>query len=178
MTMQVERVEEFAITAETEALAGALLHQSFPTYPASRSYFKLRPHFRYLVWSNRLLVGHMGVDHRVIGVGDSVSTAFGVIDLCIAPPFRRRGLASQLLKLLETLAHGTERDAIMLFADDPRLYLALGYQQVDVVCTWMMVHEHQTRGITSRPPDGCVLVKPIKLSTWPAGSVDMLGYMY
>jgi GNAT superfamily N-acetyltransferase len=176
--MHIERIEEFAITAEGEALVCDLLQQSFPTYPKAQSYFKLRPHFRYLAWSDRLLVGHMGVDHRVIRVGDNAYTTFGVIDLCIASPFQRRGLASHLLKLLEALAHETARDAIMLFADDPRIYQAHGYQQVDVACTWMMVSEHQTRGIAERRPDGYVLVKPISLPAWPAGSVDLLGYLY
>lgn len=176
--MHIERIEEFAITTEREALISALLQESFPDYPKAQSYFKLRPHFRYVGWSEHLLVGHMGVDHRVIRVGDNTYTTFGVIDLCIASAFQRRGLASRLLKLLEALAQETARDAIMLFADDPRLYQAHGYQQVDVACTWMMVSEHQTRGIANRPPDGSLLVKPINLPAWPAGSIDLLGYLY
>jgi GNAT superfamily N-acetyltransferase len=176
--MRIEHVEEFAIAPQVFAQVQLLLASSFPGYPANRPYFKLRPHFRLLAWTKDALVGHMGVDHRVIRVGNDLLTIFGVIDLCVAPQYQHRSLATQLLQQLEFLAHDTQRDAIVLFADDHRLYAANGYQRIETPCTWMMVDDHRTLGVTTRSLGDCLMVKPVTLAHWPDGAIDLLGYLF
>ena len=175
--MHIDRVEEFAIESPVFALVSDLLQGAFPGYPQDRPYFKLHPHFRYLAWDDETLAGHMGVDHRVIRVGTEFLTIFGVIDLCVAPRYQHRSLATQMLRLLEALARDTQRDAIVLFADDHRVYAANGYQRIETPCTWMMIDDHRTLGITTRSLGDSMMVKPITLPRWPDGAVDLLGYL-
>jgi hypothetical protein len=59
-------------SARTSARLQSLLQECFPGYPG-RSYFKLPPHFRYLAMtSGGGVAAQMGVEFRVIRVGDSV----------------------------------------------------------------------------------------------------------
>jgi GNAT superfamily N-acetyltransferase len=176
--MRIDRVEEFAIAPPVFAQVGDLLQSAFPGYPQDRPYFKVRPHFRYLAWDGDTLAGHMGVDHRVIRVGDEPLAIFGVIDLCVAPRYQHRSLATQMLRLLEDLARDTQRDAIVLFADDHRLYTANEYQRIETPCTWMMIDDHRTLGITTQSLGAIMMVKPITRPRWPGGAVDMLGYLF
>jgi hypothetical protein len=176
--MRIDRVEEFAISAQVFAQAQDLLQIAFPGYPLDRPYFKLRPHFRYLAWNDETLVGQMGVDHRVIRVGTDPLAIFGVIDLCVASHYQHRSLATQMLQMLAVLAHETQRDAIVLFADDHRVYSANGYERIDTPCTWMMIDDHRTLGITEQSLGACMMVKPIARPRWPDGAVDMLGYLF
>jgi GNAT superfamily N-acetyltransferase len=176
--MRIDRVEEFAIESPVFAQVCDLLQGAFPGYPQDRPYFKLRPHFRYLAWDGETLAGHMGVDHRVIRVGDELLAIFGVIDLCVAPRYQHRSLATQMLRLLEDWARDTQRDAIVLFADDHRVYAANGYQRIETPCTWMMIDDHRTLGITTRSLGDSMMVKPIALARWPDGAVDLLGYLF
>jgi GNAT superfamily N-acetyltransferase len=176
--MRIDRVEEFAITAPAFAQMRDLLQGAFPGYPQDRSYFKVRPHFRYLAWDGETLAGQMGVDHRVIRVGNELLTIFGVIDLCVAPLYQHRSLATRLLERLADLAHETQRDAIVLFADDHRLYAANGHQRIETPCTWMMIDDHRTLGIATRSLGDSMMVNPIRLPRWPDGAVDLLGYLF
>jgi GNAT superfamily N-acetyltransferase len=176
--MLIERIEEFALTAPVLAQVRDLVQVAFPGYPPDRPYFKLRPHFRFLAWNDDALVGHLGVDHRVIRVGAEALSIFGVIDLCVTPSYQHRSLAMQLLQQLESLARDTQRGAIVLFADDHRLYTANGYQRIEAPCTWMMVDGHRTLGITTQSLGDCLMVKPITLAHWPDGPIDLLGYLF
>jgi GNAT superfamily N-acetyltransferase len=124
--MHIERVEEFAIASQVFAQVQGLLPIAFPDYPSERPYFKLRPHFRYLAWDDETLVGQMGVDHRVIRVGTALLSIFGVIDLCVAPRYQHRSLATQMLELLAVLAHETKRAARLAYNKDDDMRITGG----------------------------------------------------
>ena len=102
--MHIERIEEFALTAPVLAQVRDLVQVAFPGSPPDRPYFKLRPHFRFLAWNDDTLVGHLGVDHRVIRVGAEALSIFGIIDLCVTTSYQHRSLATQLLQQLEAWA--------------------------------------------------------------------------
>ena len=92
----VIRVAEAEIGADLSSRLQSLLQACFPGYPG-RSYFKLPPHFRYLAMtSSQGVAAQMGVEFRVIRVGDTVVRTFGVIDLCVRQSQRSRGLAGRL----------------------------------------------------------------------------------
>ena len=81
--IMVVRVAEPEIGANLSGRLQSLLQACFPGYP-DRSYFKLPPHFRYLAMtSDGDVAAQMGVEFRVIRVGDSVVRTFGVVDLCV-----------------------------------------------------------------------------------------------
>ena len=68
----VIRIAEAEIGADLSRQLQTLLQECFPGYPG-RSYFKLPPHFRYLAMTGSgSVVAQMGVEFRVIRVGDTV----------------------------------------------------------------------------------------------------------
>jgi len=167
---------EHAIAPAMHAEIRAVLDECFPGYPA-RSYFKQLPHFRYLGRSGGQLVAHMGVDHRVVNNGGRVLQVFGIIDLCVTASARSRGHARTLLEEVEDLGRRSALDAVLLFADDPRLYLAAGYRRAPAVVRWLMVNEHEGIGIAERPVDE-LMVKTLNDRDWGPGTVDLLGYLF
>jgi len=88
--IEVIRVAEAEIGADLSRRLQSLLQTCFPGYP-SRCYFKLPPHFRYLAMtSSGGIAAQMGVEYRVIRVGDLVVRTFGVVDLCVSESQRSR----------------------------------------------------------------------------------------
>lgn len=167
---------EHAITPAMRAEIHTVLDECFPGYPA-RSYFKQLPHLRYLGREGGRLVAHMGVDHRVINNGGSVLQIFGIVDLCVVASVRSRGYARRLLEQIEDLGRRSAVDAVLLFADDPRLYLATGYRQAPAMVRWLMVNEHESTGIAERPVDE-LMVKMVNEKPWNPGIVDLLGFLF
>jgi len=174
--MDIEMKAEHAITSAVHGKIHAVLDECFPGYPA-RSYFKQLPQFRYLGWSRGELVAHLGVEHRMVNNGGAVLQIFGVVDLCVVASARSQGHARRLLDELEELARRSEIDAVLLFADDPRLYLAAGYRRVPGPVKWVMLHEHETIGIAERPVDE-LMVKMLNEKPWNPDTVDLLGYLF
>jgi GNAT superfamily N-acetyltransferase len=177
-TVSILRVAEAEID---EALSGelqALLQVCFPGYP-DRSYFKLPPHFRYLVrTSDGAVAAQMGVEHRVVRVADRVVRTFGVVDLCVRPSKRSRGLAAELLAEVTGFAHSCKMDFILLFADDDRLYVRNGWTRVRNRCTWVQIDNHTTLGLARQADPEAMMVKAIGPQTWPDGDVDLLGHVF
>lgn len=175
--MKIEIVAEHKVDQGVHKQLYSLLGQSFPDYP-ERSYYKLLPQFRYLVWAGDKLVAQMGVEHRVINMDGHCVRVFGIIDLCVAPEYRIRKIATTLLRQVEALAQSSDVDFLILFANDHRLYHSNGYDRVVNVCRYVMVNEHQTLGIGERSFEECMMVKPIRHKKWQDGLVDMLGYVF
>jgi GNAT superfamily N-acetyltransferase len=163
-----------------EALSQQLqqvLQSCFAGYP-DRSYFKLPPHFRYLAMAGDDVVAQLGVELRVIRVGGRVLRTFGVVDLCVRPGGRSRGLAGRLLAELTGYARACGMDFIILFADDDRLYTRNGWARVSNRCTWVKIHEHATLGIAQESMADALMVKATGDLPWPAGDVDLLGHVF
>ena len=76
------RVAETEISADLHGDLQLLLQECFAGYPG-RSYFKLPPHFRYLAMTGSGgVAAQVGVEYRIIRVGDAVLRTFGIVDLC------------------------------------------------------------------------------------------------
>jgi hypothetical protein len=69
-------------------------------------------------------------------------------------------------------------DALVLFADDPRLYRACGFQNVACQATWFGIHEFESNGLQEGRVDDVMMVKTVTAEAWPAGDVDLLGYLF
>ena len=150
----VIRVAEAEIGADRSKRVQSLLQTCFPGYP-DRSYFKLPPHFRYLaMMGGTVVAAQMGVELRVIRVGDLVARTFGVVDVCVRESERSRGLASRLLAEVTDFARACGMDFVILFADDDRLYAANGWARVRNRCSWVKIDDHTTLGLARgwRPP--------------------------
>ena len=88
--MKIKRFIEFEISSALHSQITKLKNKCFPDSQKMRSYYKQLPHFRFLVFDKEKLIGHMGVDHRVILVGETPKFIFGIIDLCIGINYRNK----------------------------------------------------------------------------------------
>src|ERR1700759_4385253 len=168
---------EAEIPADVIQQTQALLQACFPGYP-DRAYFKLPPHFRYLVAAGGELVGQMGVELRVIRVGEIVLRTFGVVDLCVRESQRSQGLAARLLAEVTEHARSCGMDFVILFADDDRVYTRTGWARAANRCTWLKINEHRTLGLATAQDMGALMVKRIGSRPWPEGDVDLLGHLF
>jgi predicted N-acetyltransferase YhbS len=174
----VIRVAEPEISADLSSQLQSLLQTCFAGYPG-RSYFKLPPHFRYLAMTDSGgVAAQMGVELRIIRVGDRVVRTFGIVDLCVGPAGRSRGLAGSLLAEVTGFARSCGMAFIVLFADDDRIYTRHGWARVTNRCSWMRVNDHATLGIAWQEDTGAMMVKAIGEHLWPEGNVDLLGHLF
>lgn len=176
--MQIQRLEEFQIEQSLQQQIGDLLGECFSDYPEDRSYFRQLPDFRYLAWMDQQLVAHLAVEHRIINNDDQLLRIFGIIDLCVAPAFQHQKLATKMLRLLEQLARDHRIDFLVLVAKDHEFYTLNGFQVVDNRCRWLMIHDDQTFGITSRSLHRSLLVKATGEKQWRPGITDFLGHIF
>ena len=175
--MKIIRTIEFDISKDTHEQIIELVNSCFRS-TLSRSYFKQLPHFRYLVFAEDTLIAHMGVDHRVIRVGDSVFTIFGAIDLCVKQNYRSQGVASRLLSLLTTLAKDKSIDFLFLVARDNRIYLKNGFQAVSNYCSWFGIEELKNCGLLVEKIEEDFMIKQTGDKLWVDEPIDLLGYMF
>ena len=173
----IRRVWEPELGGELEGQLRSLLQRCFPGYPA-RAYFKLPPHFRYIVTVDGVAIAQMGVELRLVRVGSEVARTLGVVDLCVDEPERSKGLASRLLRELTKIANGSGVDFVVLFADDDRLYLRNGWAHVANRCSWVKIDDHRTLGLATMESLDSMMVKATGTHSWPAGDVDLLGHLF
>ncbi len=156
-----------------------LLETCFPGTFEARIYCKQLPHFRLLFWTDGKLVAQLGIDSRVINVDGRILKIFGVIDLCVHPEHRGRGIASQLLSKAEEIARSSHRDFLVLMGDRHDLYLRSGFLRVEPAVTrWLAIDERRTVDVFLRDLSDCFLVKSLSGQPWPAGEIDLLGYLF
>lgn len=173
----IVRVPEPELSAERESQLQSLLQACFPDYP-NRAYFKLPPHFRYVATKDDAAVAHLGVELRIIRVGDAVLRTFGVVDLCVHENARSHGLATRLLAELTTYAQDCRIDFIILFADDERVYTRNGWVRVDSPLSWVKINEHRTIGLATDVTPHELMARPVGQLSWPTGPIDLLGHVF
>lgn len=176
--MQIEEKIEYNIDPQLHSEITRLRNDCFPEHSTERSYLKQLPHFRFLAYEDGILVGQMGIDHRVISVGKSVFSIFGVIDLCISSSYRNRGIATALLEQLSALAKEKGIDFLFLVADDYRLYQKNGFQPISTDLTWLRIDEHKNYGVGMEHIENELMIKQTGKKVWPDEPVDLLGYLF
>ena len=178
--MPIETRIEHELKPETHAEIAALRSASFPECQHARSYLKQLPHFRLLACEevDGPLVGHLGMDHRMMRFGEEVAKVFGIIDLCVAEKYRGRGIGGSLLAEAERVACEAGIDALFLFALDRRLYERHGFEMLDAECTWMRIDEHLSLGMTTENIVGEIMIKRLNAELNLDGPIDLLGYLY
>jgi len=177
VNIDVQRVEEFELTAEEEQAIRQLLGSAFSVYP-DRTYYKQQPDFRYLCWEQDTLVAHMGIEHRTINNAGQLLRIFGVADLCVQKAYQHRHIGSLLLSELSLLGQKNGIDFVVLIASDQQLYLKNGFLPVDNTCRWLLISEHATLGVAQRHIESALMVKPLGKKRWKNGVVDFLGPIF
>jgi hypothetical protein len=173
--VEIRRIDEVDIDTALAGELTTLLRESFPEYPA-RSYFKVPPHFRIVATEAGALVGQLGVELRMMRVGEEVVRTLGVGDVCVRP--KGKGIASRLLAEVTAMARTREIAFVVLFADDDRLYTRNGWTRAANPLTWLKIHDHRTLGVAEKEVVAALMVKPMTAKPWPAGAVDLLGPVF
>ena len=176
---QLQVLAEHEIPDSSSKEIADLLEVCFPATFDGRTYYKQLPHFRLLWWRGGTLVAQLGIDSRVVNVDTRILKIFGVIDLCVHPEHRSSGMASQMLSRVEEIARLHDRDHLVLMADRHDVYLKCGFVRVEpAFVTWLAIDERKTVDVFHRDLSDCFLVKPLSSEAWPAGEIDMLGYLF
>lgn len=177
--MNLHLIDEFCLTAVQRQTIQQLLLESFSEFEfaKSRTYLKQLPQRRLLATDSATIIGHLGLEHRVIGLNGDPATILGVLDVCVTTPQRGHGIASSMLQYVEELARRFEIEFLMLFAKDARLYERNGFVRADNRLRWVKIDEHQTIGIAEQPLVE-LMIKPLTNRPWSAGLVDLLGYQF
>lgn len=176
--MRIDLLVEHEIGSGLHHEITALRNACFPKGTHRRSYFKQLPHLRLLAFEGELLVGHMGVDHRMMNFDGEPLRVFGAIDVCVEETYRGRGIGSDLISRLEEEARKSSADLLWLIADDHRVYHKAGFQLLDAECEWLAIDEHRNFGILKGSLRGELMIKPLREGLDPKGPVDLLGYLY
>ncbi|MFD2616051.1 GNAT family N-acetyltransferase [Terrilactibacillus laevilacticus] len=179
--MKIHRKLECEIENNLNENIQELLFECFTNiYPKNRTYFKQLPHFRFLAFNDENdLVGQVGLDYRVMNLDGCPVRILGVIDLCVSPKHQSQEIGSKLLLEIDHFSRERNIDFILLFADNPKLYLKNGYKSVKIKCKWLKIdHEnHMTKNIGDEVIDELMIKKTGEMN-WSDGDLDLLGYLY
>ncbi len=170
-------IAEIDLTAKQHRQIQKLRNSSFPEHKVDRSYYKQLPHYRVLEYDTSRLIGYMGLDYRVIGVGESCYKILGVIDLCVDKKQRGKGTGTSMLAQLSDFAAKKDVDFIILISDHAEYYLKNGFERIKAHSSWLRLHEHKNFGVAFDHIDD-LFVKSVQGKKWPPGHVDWLGYMF
>ena len=154
-----------------------LRNKSFPEHQVDRSYYEQLPHMRGLKYLDGTLVGHMGLDFRVVSVGEEVYKVLGVVDFCVDRALQGQGIGTSMLSQLSGYVETKDVDFIILISELNDFYTKKGYRRIDALSSWLRLHEHKNYGVTAEKIDS-LYVKPVGDKNWRGGSVDWLGYLY
>ncbi|MBP2000103.1 putative N-acetyltransferase YhbS [Paenibacillus shirakamiensis] len=179
--MRIENVMEYDLTPALSAEIQELLNFSFPdVYPKTRNYFKQLPHLRILAFNEEdYLIGHLGLDYRIMNLDGEPVTVVGIVDLCVSQSIRSRGIGSSLLREVDKFCLGRNIDFVLLFADCKEVYLRNGYKPSRNTCTWMKIDTElqRTRGIGQEVMEE-LMIKEVGNKHWSEADLDLLGYLY
>jgi len=176
--MQTRRIEEFKITKKQHSQIQTLLQICFSAYPNDRSFYKQIPSFRFLVFENKNLIGHLAIIHRMIRVGEENFTIFGVSDLCVHPDFQHKKIASALLQELELLGKKHNIDFVILIAQDQNFYKKNKYKPINNNCKWLIINDLQSLGLAKRNLENALMIKQLGEKKWQTGDIDFMGHIF
>ena len=160
-----------------DAAIATLLDACFDGVHGGRTWFKQIPHERLLAWSGNDLMGHVGMECRVVRVGEAVVPILGIVDLCVAPAARRQGIGAALLQGAEERARG--QSFALAMADDPRLCQRAGYSLLHATnVTFLAIDELRCHSVIRRDLSGIFMVKQLAFDAWPDGPIDLLGHLF
>lgn len=179
MNLTYELIDEHRVGADLQEQIRVLLNECFPEeeFTETRTYLKQLPQKRLLALNGNVPVGHVGIEHRVIGLGDSPAEIVGLIEVVVSTKYRQQGVASRMIStILHEYGQGSVEFA-MLFASDSRLYEKHGFRRQRNRLTWLKIHEHKNYGLGDEIlPE--LMIKELTDRNWTNEPVDLLGYQF
>ncbi len=180
--MEIKFYYELEIEANLSKQINALLEDCFEGIGYhGRDYFKQMPHYRLIGTEHGRVIGHLGMDLRMMSIDGHNVAMLGVVDFCVNRNYRGKGMgAALLLRMLEMGTRFNHKvDGIFLVTDDPNIYLKHGFEIMDVHVKWLKIDQHQTLGIGhEKIDDAHLMVKSLTGQPIRGNQLDMLGYMY
>lgn len=176
--MTIKFKPEYQINSNERQQIKSILQQCFPEYYVGREYFKQIPHFRIFLKKGDTIIGKLAIDYRIMSLNGKAIRVWGIIDVCVLLEQRGKNLSSLLLKEAEKIAKENDLDFLLLFADNPKLYLNNGYVKcLENEVHWLKIDEHQMLGLGKEIiPE--LMIKKIGKKEWEKGKLDMMGYLY
>jgi len=185
MSQNIYFYHEYEITQNLEQEVKKLLDICFPNTFSGRTFFKQLPHSRYLVWENDVLIGQVGLDYRAIKYGEKLVNSLCIIDLCVLPEFRNKGVATKLLQSVKNLAVKNKINALVLFADTPHVYVNFGflkYSSVKIRFLAIDDEKHISHSVMDKIYKNCFmayfLTKDVESDCYESETIDLLGYLF
>lgn len=178
MSINIEIVEEYKLRSDVKQQIQTLLRDSFVNYPEGKHFFNQIPTFRFLVWNDEVLVGHMAIDYRLMTLDNEPIQVFGIVDLCVATSFQSQKLATVLLAKLNEQASQSGIDFILLIAERFDIYFANGFELAENKAKWLMLRDNASFGVIHRKLKDCLLVKSVNGKKWTNETVDFLGALF
>ena len=180
MSLEIRFHPEHEITGALSEALRALLAEAFPPAYQERPFFKQLPHGRFVAHREGQVVGHLGLDHRVMHVAGRLVRVFGVVDLCIAADARGAGIGSAMLQAFLTLGEAAGAEYALALADDHGVYLRAGFTLSPVTeATILAIHQDRSHSLMTKDLSDIFMVRPLGAAPpWPAGPVDFMGYLY
>ncbi len=178
LNMRIELKIEHEIDSDQHDQITNLRNKSFPDAPRDRSYFQQLPHFRLLVEDDGILTGHLGIEHRIIRVGDTIFSIFGISDLFVSDQHQGKGIATSLLAQITELAEQKGIDFLLLHAVDGRLYLKNGFSVISPHLKSLWLYDFVNHGVGIERLDNVIYIKSTSDKAWPDGTVDLMGHLF
>jgi len=174
--VQIETVDELALSPEDDRQIADLLAQCFDTDFGDRSYFVQPQHRRYIM-RDATIIGHIGVTHRLIRNGATLVRVVCVGDVAADPHYRGQGIASALLTHAIQDARTTMAQFIALFGT-AGLYAGHGFQMATNPLRFVDSDAHQTRGVDTMVHPS-FMIFPLTDLPWDTETdVDLLGHKF
>ncbi len=179
MLLEIRKYSEFELSEEIQEQVAILLQKCFQeTDYHGLHYYKQLPQYRLLAYEDEMLVGHIGIDYRIMRLNDQPIKVMGIISFCVVEERRRHYIGSFLLEEVERLATDANADFIFLFSKVASIYLKHDFKPVDNICTWLKIDNHKSLGMGDEFIQKEIMVKKISCKKWEAGNLDLLGYLY
>lgn len=184
--MQIIFRHQYALKPEEKRAISTLCSTIFDEFPKDRHYYRQLPHFYWLLHENSPKKPYLGLVAgllRNIKIEEEIYPILGLLDVCVDPSIRDLGWASKLLNAAEDFSRANNIPLLILFADNPTLYLKNGFESHQALVRWQMIDEvHQKSGnVDERRMDDCFMFKKldstIQIPDKPI-SVDLLGWIF
>ena len=177
--IDIKRLAEWEIKKEQHETINQLLDKSFNGYPKGKTFFRQQPAFRYLVYTEEMLIGQCGVESRAIYNNGGLRRIFGLSDFCIHPEHQNQGIGQQLISRVIADAAKTDYDYIISLTAEDGFYTSVGFEVHDTFCRWLILADDKSFGLVHRKLEDCLCVYPLKSdANWDPGFADFLGTLF
>lgn len=174
--MQPERIEELHLSPTDRAQIATLLADSFDVDFGGRSFY-VQPHHLRMVHRDVTIVGHLGLNFRLIRLGDRLVPVLGIGDVATARSHRGQGVASGLLRAAIDEGRRSPAELMLLFGD-AGLYRGHGFRAVTNPVRHQRLDGHVS-GDSVLSGDEMLKVLELKTGSWDDhATVDILGFKF